>query len=1457
MLCDLGNARACGSRMGRETDTYAFFVYMFETNNETSCRLWVFVGLIILLVMEHYAHLFYKSIIVFLCCLFASTSTMAVSLSIGETTVLTIGNVKNSHIRIYPLWIIGSPDVLQIVSGQNTNTIRVQAIGRGECMVRCDYYEEKEYEYGIYKGWTVDGSGKSQSWTITVSGDNYSDNDNSSGQNGDNNIDGKISIFPTKMSVDEGNTFSIIAECSGDIQFASPTTWSSSNSNIVEFVGIVYDNIDSKAQFKAKQKGVANIIATRGGKSASTTVTVNKTSATYLTSLLLQNANLENGDHIALSVSKTPNNAVDNLVWESDNENVAIVDDDGVVYGVNVGTAHITVSSDFNSSIRATCLVTVTKHQLLLYATSLSNSFYYGNDFEIELLSDRNDANIYYTVDGTEPTTSSLQYHEKIVINKSVTLKAKALKNDYYPSATLLQQYTAKLKVETDVNSGKVLSGQKITLSSSCNDAKIYYTLDGSIPTIYSKRYTDPITISGATILKAIAMYDGCESSDVIERHYYLYEEGETFVGRSIENAELIFQVISNEEMTCRVGDNSSYAIDKNTEFEQITIPQVVNEYRVTQIGKRAFSTCDNIKGISIPNSINSINQSAFQGCDGLTNIVIPEGVTTIGTSAFQNCRNIVSISIPKSVTSIGNYSFYGCENVNEIYSYIETPFDVADYTFYYYNNTYNNYKILPATLYIPCETKDKYKAAKGWRLFPNNQIVEMSYNEGDSFTICQESGESMTFVVLNASEKTLSLTETTLNKNSTTFNIPETVRGYRVVEIGDYAFGYVQFADMNPLVVNIPSSIKRIGKMSFYGANISQIDIPESVECIDDYAFLGGIYSTLTSLRIPSSVKSIGYNIVIENSVISTITVDNNNMVYDSRDNCNAIIESATNTLIVGCNGTTIPQSVKTIGCEAFRGCENLKSITLSENLTSIEEYAFYDCVGLTSIISEIKDPFAVDKSAFQYYSLYRGDVPLTATLYVPKGTKYKYETTDGWKEFKNIVEMEPVDPSVFTAESENGVTMTFKIIDEANKTCQIGTGISAAIPASTNERVILPMTVNGYTVTAIAANAFAATNISEVYIPNTIKGIGENAFVGCNVLNKVIVHDIAAWCDIEFSNSNSPLSLACHLYSDENTEIKDLIIPNSVTSIGANTFRYCSGLTSVTIPTSVTSIGSYAFSGCDNLTSVTVGWDEPISIGTNCFSNAADATLYVPIGTNYNYSIAAGWKNFGQIANSTNSTITADDVIVCRGGQLTLPIILSNDEDIRSLQFELVLPEGVSVVTSNGNPLASLTSRASSTHMITGLSLSNGNYQFQIMSKTFSDDIIQGNDGRIATITLKVPLNVIPDDYEIRITDGELDVDGESQSLLLPDTNSKLTVSGVLLGDTQDDKRVSVKDISNIIDYILHKNVQDFVWHAANASGDDRISVTDISTIIDIILHKTVFGEKQATKIEELDPQ
>ena len=174
-----------------------------------------------------------------------------------------------------------------------------------------------------------------------------------------------------------------------------------------------------------------------------------------------------------------------------------------------------------------------------------------------------------------------------------------------------------------------------------------------------------------------------------------------------------------------------------------------------------------------------------------------------------------------------------------------------------------------------------------------------------------------------------------------TSISIPSSV-----TNIGGWAFeGCTGLAS-----INLPVSVTTIGDDAFWCCTgLTSINIPSSVTAIGHGAFHG--CTGLTSVSIPASVTTIGNYAFTGCEGLASIKVEAGNIAYDSRENCNAIIETASNTLVAGCMNTTIPNSVTTIGYMAFYGCTGLTSISIPSSVASIGDGVFWNCTGLTSI--------------------------------------------------------------------------------------------------------------------------------------------------------------------------------------------------------------------------------------------------------------------------------------------------------------------------------------------------------------------------------------------------------------------------------------------------------------------------------------------------------------------------
>ena len=381
--------------------------------------------------------------------------------------------------------------------------------------------------------------------------------------------------------------------------------------------------------------------------------------------------------------------------------------------------------------------------------------------------------------------------------------------------------------------------------------------------------------------------------------------------------------------------------------------------------------------------SVTGIGVSAFEDCTELTSVVIPGSVTEIGRNAFSDCYGLTSATIGNGVKTIGRAAFYNCTGLTGI-------------------------------------------------TFPNS-VTEIGESAFGSCT-------SLTDIVIPNSVTTIGiwtfsgcsgLTSITIGKGVTSVDRSSFQNCNNVESITIDAANTLYDSRENCNAIIETSTNKLI-----HGCKNTVI--PNSVECIDAYAFneCAGLKSIVLGEHLTSIEEMAFYGC----SGLTSIKVDARNPIYDSREDCNAIIVTAKNELIYGSNNTVIPDGVKKICFAAFNGCADLKTVVVPGSVTEIDQYAFRDCTGLTKVVipSSVTD---VRRFAFLNCTSLTGVYSVTntpaemgegvftcenngynpntiysnATLYVPLGTKATYQAKEGWKQFSNIVEkdFEQEDPT------------------------------------------------------------------------------------------------------------------------------------------------------------------------------------------------------------------------------------------------------------------------------------------------------------------------------------------------------------------------------------------------------------------------------------------------------------
>ena len=731
------------------------------------------------------------------------------------------------------------------------------------------------------------------------------------------------------------------------------------------------------------------------------------------------------------------------------------------------------------------------------------------------------------------------------------------------------------------------------------------------------------------------------------------------------ESAFISCSEITTISLGVNVVNIGAYAFYDCTGLVNVYMPNVMT------IGTIAFGNCTSIVDINLPNTLISIGYRAFDNC-GLEMVYIPESVRAISISPFYNCQNLTainvdrnnanfesvdgvlynkgmadliaypaaktntnyvvpegvtrikygamafnkylqSVTLPSSLTIIGNYVLTRNTSLTSLTCLATTPPDWA--TDAISTELMNN----GLTLYVPKGCLSAYRAADGWSGF--SSIVEINYD----FEV-----DGIYYNITGSNTVAVTYRDATYNSYSGNVVVPSTVTyggvTYTVTTVGNHAF----YQCDNLISLELPGTVNRLESEAIQACPILEsLNLPEGLTYLGGYAISS--LPMLKALYIPSTLTTVSYGSLTGLPGLESINVGGGNPKYDSRDNCNALIETANNTLLRACRNTFIPdgvttigdgafanvpisklyipnsvtaintnafvnaglesiyipQTVTSIGSWAFSDCSQLKEVNFGNGFPTLGFGAFYSCPQLTSFICLTKYIPTLNSNAIE------SSIMSQATLYVELSMVSAFQAADVWRNFTNV-EVRcydfVLDGVYYLRTGNNSVSVSFPDTDFGEDNVNYSGEIT--IPDSFDYDGV------DYSVTAIRENAFwnmralTAINLPEY----SLQKIGGTAFCNAKSLAKID-------------------------------------IPNSVTEVGGMAFYSCGNLTHVIIGTNCSFENqNNVFGDCDQIQYVTCFATTPPAMEEDDFDQTVyyNAFLYVPRNSIETYQATFPWSKF-----------------------------------------------------------------------------------------------------------------------------------------------------------------------------------------------------------------------------------
>lgn len=929
-----------------------------------------------------------------------------------------------------------------------------------------------------------------------------------------------------------------------------------------------------------------------------------------------------------------------------------------------------------------------------------------------------------------------------------------------------------------------------------------------------------------------------------------------------------------------------------NSAFQGSTLKSVTLPSTLNNMGTGAFRDCKSLTNITLPDALKEVKEYAFNGCGNLKTLTLGSKTEVIEQHAFEN-TGIIIVNIPKSVKTINNNAFANNSAMKTLV--IDDAAVFLDYYAFYKCTNLSSVDLGNAVTGFGVSYRSSKHTASD---------TQGTFNECTSLTgiVIPSSVTEIVGTFKNCTRLTdVTLPNTLTQIGIAAFykcamrevNIPSSV-----VNIDTEAFGYCPLAS-----VSLPSSLKTIGNYAFSQTSLTEVTIPSSVISIGSFAFsecgrlqkvrinnaattiTGSFYkctalsgvdlgnavvalyqgynygdygcfegcTSLTSIRLSNTIKTVspctfrGCN-RLEEVILPNACIEIENNAFEGCSLLKTI--SLPNTIqTIGDNAfkdcgqlqsVAMPTSLYAIGKNAFTNCIALKELFVPEHVTSMDTYAFSGCTGLKSVVFD-NPSLAISEGVFD------GCKGLQS---VELG---KYIINIGHYSFRNCTSLECVvipDKVETLGYAFQGCT--------ALKSAVIGKGVKEIKEYYYNDKStnglfsgctkLSSVEIKSTILTIIKGQPFYnCRSLKTIELPASVTTIMEKAFEGCSALTHI------------YMNPLTPPSITGNTFSDYATPTLHVPADAKTAYTKADNWKNFA---------KVVAIGSEPKASAEEIAALEALLTQAKALYNNAvegtepgnFRPGAKATFKVVINEVEelisNTMLAEDVEDCTEMLNmamhsfrnkqvkndvQTNNTLSfAGSLKAAVGMEFRLPIEMDNTDAITGVQFDLYLPDGMTLSEDEyGDYNIELSDRTTvRRHSVASRVMGDGALRVVVSSQ--QNATFEGNSGTLLTLVLFPKSTIESGDHDVTLKNIIL-TDPQATRYAAPDMKSTISVSNYTMGDVNNDGHIDVADLAGVVRFILENADASLVFNAADMDGNGVIEINDYAALVNVILNQS----------------